>query len=250
MGMMGFEWIFAAIFLIAALYGSVGHGGASGYLAVLSLMNADHRMVSTTALVLNLFVAGIALWSYWRAGHFSFRLTWPFMIASVPLAFLGGALKLSGLMYDWLLAGVLFAVAIRMCLPRLVANTDQDLVPVSPVTAFLGGGALGFLSGVVGVGGGIFLSPLMIMRRWATPKTTSATAAAFILVNSVAGLAGRWVQGSPMLDGHLGLLVLAGVAGALLGSRYGAKWATNPVLCRLLAVVLLIAAGKMALSAL
>lgn len=243
--MLGLE-LFLAIFLIAALYGSVGHGGASGYLAVLSLMLVNHQVASTTALTLNLFVAGIAFISYCRAGHFSVRLTLPFLLASVPLAFLGGYLKVSAPVYNSLLALALLASALRMVAPRIQQIAAQDLSSPSMPIAMLTGGGLGFLSGVVGVGGGIFLSPLMIMLRWANPKTTSATAAAFILVNSMAGLSGRLMNGGLVIEGFWSL-VFAGVLGGWLGSYYGARLAPNPTLCRLLALVMIIAAGKMLL---
>lgn len=244
--MLGLE-LFLMVFLIAVLYGSVGHGGASAYLAVLSLMMVNHQVASTTALTLNLFVAGIALISYCRAGHFSFRLTMPFLLASVPLAFLGGYLKVSTPVYNILLALALLASALRMVAPRIQKITEQDLCPPNASMALLTGSGLGFLSGVVGVGGGIFLSPLMIMLRWANPKTTSATAAAFILANSIAGLCGRLSHGGLVIEGFLPL-VFAGVFGGWLGSYYGARLAPNPILCRLLALVMMLAAGKMLLQ--
>lgn len=245
--MIGFEWILLLIFLIAALYGSVGHGGASGYLAVLSLLMVNHQVTSSTALILNLFVAGIAFWSYFRVGAFSWRLTVPFVLASVPMAFLGGFLKTSTPVYDLLLALALFGSVVRLLLPGFQQFKADEIRPVSHLVALMTGGVLGFLSGLVGVGGGIFLSPIMILCRWASPKTTSATAAAFILVNSLAGLCGRFAHHNLVVDGFWPL-VAAGVLGGLLGSGYGARWASNPMLCRLLALVMLIAAGKMILQ--
>jgi uncharacterized membrane protein YfcA len=236
--------LFISIFLIAALYSAVGHGGASGYLAVLALINVNPNMAVSTALLLNILVSALALISYIRAKHFSMRLTEPFLLASVLCAFLGATLKIADPFYHLLLGIVLLASATIMALPKVQSKMGQNLAPVKPSIAFIAGGILGLISGMVGVGGGIFLSPLMILSRWATPKTTSATAAAFILANSLAGFGGRLLQGRLVILPFWSLL-LAGILGGWLGSNYGARWASNPVLCRLLALVMAIAAMKM-----
>jgi uncharacterized membrane protein YfcA len=235
-----------AVFMIAALYGAVGHGGASGYLAVLALLGVHHHTASTTALILNLFVAGVSFIAYQRAGHFRPSLLAPLLITSVPFAFLGGLLKVSMPLYNILLALALAAFALRMLAPRLQAVDKQPAQTPALKATLPTGAILGMISGIVGVGGGIFLSPLMIMRRWATPKVTSATAAGFILANSLAGLGGRLMQNIPVLDGFPALIA-AGVLGGCLGSYLGARMAPNPVLCRLLALVLMIASGKLLL---
>jgi hypothetical protein len=234
----------AIIFLIAALYGSVGHGGASGYLAVLSLTALDHQQLSTTALILNLVVAGLAFVTYWRAGHFSFRLTAPFLITSIPFAFLGGQLKVSEPVYFILLAIALAFAAIRMLLPL---KGNDGIKPPKPYLAWASGAVIGLLSGIVGVGGGIFLSPLMIISGWANVKQTSATAAFFIVANSLAGLGGRFIQHNIVVGDVLPFCV-AGAIGGLLGAYYGARRAPNPVLCRLLSSVLAIATFKLILK--
>jgi uncharacterized membrane protein YfcA len=234
----------ALVFLIAALYGSVGHGGASGYLAVLSLTALDHQTLSTTALILNLIVAGLAFVTYWRAGHFSFRLTWPFLLTSIPFAFMGGLLKVSEPVYYILLATALILAALRMLLPL---KDNESFTPPKPATAWGVGALIGLISGIVGVGGGIFLSPLMIISGWANVKQTSATAAFFIVANSLAGLGGRFIQHN-LAVGDIWMLCIAGAIGGLAGAYYGARRAPKPILCRLLSSVLAIAALKLILK--
>ena len=232
-----------SVFLVALLYSSVGQGGGSGYLAVLSLLAIRPEQMATTALTLNLVVAGIGLIAFLRAGHFSGRLTWPFVTASVPAAFLGGLTRVSAHAYAVLLAFALIVAAWRL----LMEWRREELVSVKPpmlAVALPVGGAIGWLSGVVGVGGGIFLSPLCLLRRWADVKQTAATSACFILVNSAAGLAGRLVHGT-FEGGGLWPLLLAACAGGVIGSRLGANHFSGRAPKRVLAAVLLVAALKL-----
>ena len=234
-----------SVFLIAVLYSSVGHGGASGYLAALSL--ASGALVSahmaTTALTLNLLVAGLGMVAFARAGHFVGRLTWPFLLASIPAAFLGGLTPVSARAYAVLLAVSLAIAAFRLLMMN--ARRDTGAVNPPPMGAALPvGGGIGWLSGVVGVGGGIFLSPLLLLLRWATPKQAAASSACFILANSAAGLAGRFARGA-IEYGPFWPLLIAAVAGGLVGSRLGANHFSGTVLKRLLAVVLLVASFKL-----
>ncbi len=231
------------IFLVAMLYASVGHGGASGYLAAMSLVGGySSAAMSTSALLLNLVVAGTAWITFWRAGHGSWPLLWPFVVSSVPAALIGGWLPISAQTYRWLLAACLLVAAARLSLPPL-RNNERSEGPLVAV-ALPVGGVIGLISGIVGVGGGIFLSPLMVLLRWADMKRTAAVSAAFIVVNSLAGLAGRMVAGRLMID-SLALLVIAAFAGGVVGSRLGANHFSGVWLRRLLAVVLVIAAGKL-----
>jgi len=247
------------VFLVATLYGSVGHGGASGYLAVLALLGYAPAMMSTSALLLNLVVAGTAWLTFWRAGYGSWRLIWPFLATSVPCALLGGWLDVSAQIYHRLLAVALLFAAGRLCLSafqmaqaepkRSVApparrdtSSAARMVPPRSVALPVGAG-IGLISGIVGVGGGIFLSPLMVLCRWASAKQTAAASACFIVVNSAAGLAGRVAAGHVAVDG-LAPLIGAAFAGGWLGSRLGAGYFSNPVLCRILAGVLMVAAVK------
>lgn len=234
------------IFLVALIYASVGHGGASGYLAVMSLIsNYPPVQMSTSALLLNVLVAGTAWLTFWRAGHGSFVLLRPFALTSIPAAVLGGWLPVSAQLYRQLLAACLLVAAARLCLPNL-RDHERPTAP-SLAVALPVGGFLGAVSGIVGVGGGIFLSPLMVLLRWANMKRTAAISAAFIVLNSVAGLAGRLIAGRLHVELMLPLVVAA-FAGGVVGSRLGANHLSGWWLRRLLAVVLVIAAGKLVLS--
>jgi hypothetical protein len=233
------------IFLIAVLYSSVGHGGASGYLAVLSLLAIAPSLMSTTALSLNVLVAGTAWYYFYRAGHFRWQITWPFLVTSIPAAFVGSLLGVSEHFYFLLLAIVLAGAAFRLALP-IVALRSESTEPqvIAPRISLPTGGAIGILSGIVGVGGGIFLSPVMILMRWADAKKTSATAAAFVVINSIAGLAGRATKGT--IDyGEISYLPLVAFAGGLLGAYIGATRLTGLVLRRVLAGVLALASLKL-----
>jgi hypothetical protein len=185
--------------------------------------------------------------SYIREGHLSWRLAWPFIVLSIPAAFVGGFLHVSETIYDLLLSFALIFAAFRLALNAVSPTQPNDFRTVSlPVSVPVGAG-IGLLSGVVGVGGGIFLSPLMILFRWADAKKTSAVAALFIVVNSLAGLAGRVAKGNLAIDGFAPLIAVA-FLGGLIGSYFGANKFSGLVLRRLLALVLVIAATKMILS--
>ncbi|MBI1803274.1 MAG: sulfite exporter TauE/SafE family protein [Ignavibacteriae bacterium] len=234
-------------FLVALLYSSVGHGGASGYLAVMSLFAMTPKEMASTALILNILVAGISLIAYIRAGHFSFRLSLPFLILSIPLAFIGGMSHVSTTIYVVLLTIALVAAAVRLIVQFEQLSGLKNYSAPAPIAAVPVGGAIGFISGVVGVGGGIFLSPLMLLLRWADPKKTAATSAFFIVANSCAGIAGRISQGNFSATTSLPFLIAA-VVGGLLGARWGATRFSNLTLRRLLGLALMIAAVKLLLS--
>jgi len=231
-------------FAVAALYSSVGHGGASGYLAVLSFFAMAPKAMSTTALLLTLLVSAVAFISFYRAGHFSAALTWPFLLTSVPAAFFGGLIQVPAHVYALLLAGALFFAAFRLIMEFRPAPTDSVRKFPSLFATLPVGAAIGLLSGIVGVGGGIFLSPLILLMRWADVKKTSATSACFILVNAVAGLAGRFLRGSFEV-GMLAPFLVAAFCGGLVGSHLGAHLFSGRTLQRALAVVLIIAAYKL-----
>lgn len=240
-------WLIPVFFVIALVYASVGHGGASGYLAVLSFVVVRPDEMATTALTLNLFVAGIALASFVRAGYFIGRLTWPFVVMSVPTAFLGGLIPVPVRIYAMLLAAALCVAAFRLAVEMKTRSESSTRLPSLAVAMPVGGG-IGWLSGVVGVGGGIFLSPLLLLLRWATPKQVAATSAAFILINSAAGLIGRAVRAG-LVYGTLWPLLLAALFGGLVGAHLGANHFSGRALKKVLAVVLLIAAAKLLLAA-
>lgn len=235
-----------SFFLIALLYASVGHGGASGYLAMLSFMAVRPDEMAATALTLNVLVAGLALFSFARAGHLVGKLTWPFLVSSVPAAFLGGAVPVPVRLY-----AVLLAVALSVGALRLAREWSQDVEglvrPPSLTVALPLGGGIGWLSGAVGVGGGIFLSPLLLLWQWATPKQAAAASSAFILANSAAGLGGRAFR-SGLEYGTLWPLLVAALLGGLVGSHLGVNHFSGRTLRRCLAVVLLVAAGKLLMT--
>jgi len=232
------------LFAVAMLYASVGHGGASGYLAILSFFSIAPKAMSTTALILTLLVSALAFISFYRAGHFSAALTYPFLLASVPAAFIGGMIQVPANAYALLLAGALCFAAFRLIIEfRPAASNAAIKVPGLTVT-LPAGAAIGLLSGIVGVGGGIFLSPLILLMRWADPQKTSATSACFIFVNAIAGLAGRFLRGNFEV-GMLAPFLVAAFCGGLVGSHLGANLFSGRTLQRALGIVLIIAAYKL-----
>lgn len=243
---MGLESILVlalTILLAAMLYSSVGHGGGSGYLAAMALFGMAPDEMKPAALTLNIFVAGIASYKYLRAGRFSLPLFLPFALASIPFAYIGGLIQLPGIYYKPIVGLVLLYAAWRFVLDA--KKEDYALRPYNTPLVLLSGAALGFLSGLVGVGGGIFLSPMLIMLRWAEIKKVSGIAAVFILVNSVAGLLGFLSSHEARLPEGLLWWIVAAVIGGYVGSEFGSKRLANPALKYLLAAVLLIAAVKM-----
>ena len=217
---MQIEFLFLlAMFVIAFLYASVGHGGASGYLALMALFGVEVVLMKPSALVLNLFVSSIAFVSYYRAGHFRFRTLLPFAVTSIPLAFLGASLEIGPELYKKILGACLFIAALRIVIRPKTGEADirKMWLPV----ALLAGAVIGFFSGLIGIGGGIILSPLLLLTRWAGMKETAAVSAAFIFLNSLSGLSGHLVAGmalSPEILVWIGVVVAGGLAGALSGS--------------------------------
>lgn len=228
-------------FVTAVLYSSVGNAGASGYLAVMTLAGLAPEAMKSTALLLNILVALIATVRFYWAGHFSWKLFWPFTLASVPCAFLGGTLVLPSGLYQGLVGIVLLFAAYR-----LFWYADQPQghpMGVPRMLALLLGAGLGFVSGLTGIGGGIFLSPLLLMMGWAEQRQSAGVSAAFILVNSVAGFFGETlsVQGLPPAAP---LWAGAVVVGAFIGSELGARQFAEVTLRRLLALILAMAGLK------
>ncbi|HEX4640933.1 MAG TPA: sulfite exporter TauE/SafE family protein [Chthoniobacterales bacterium] len=231
----------AAILLVAFLYSSVGHAGASGYIAVMSLFSLAPAAIKPTALTLNILVASIATWQFWRAGHFSWKLFWPFALLAIPSAFFGGYLNLPTHVFKALVGVVLLFSATRFFL-----RPAEDVVAREPHAgvAVLIGAALGFLAGLTGTGGGIFLTPLLLGMRWAHAKSAAAVSALFILANSAAGLLGNLSSTKNFPSFGL-VLAAAAVAGGAVGSYFGSQRFDHVAIKRLLAVVLLIAGTKL-----
>lgn len=233
------------IFFAAILYSSVGHAGASGYLAAMALFGLAPAVMRPTALLLNILVATIATYKFHRAGHFVWRLFWPFALASAPFAYLGGKTKLPDVYYKYLVGAVLLYSAYRFIRnPHIGDEEIQKSPTLWPMLIF--GAMLGLLSGLTGVGGGIFLSPMLLFLGWAKTRQVSAVSAAFILVNSISGFAGL-MSHAPTVPKQISFFAIAAVVGGFIGSEYGSRRIAGANLKRLLAAVLVIAGIKMIL---
>ncbi|MGZ3331824.1 MAG: sulfite exporter TauE/SafE family protein [Gemmatimonadaceae bacterium] len=238
--------IIAILFFVgAALYASVGHGGASSYLAVMGLLSLAPDVMKPTALALNILVAGVATFKFYRAGLFRWGLFWPFAIASIPAAFVGGAVMLPARWYKIVVGVVLLYAAVWMFRSAMRPINNETHPPLL-WAAIIAGLAIGFLSGLTGVGGGIFLSPLLLRMRWAETRVTSGVAAPFILVNSIAGLLGH-IASVSQLPPSVPVWGAAALIGGWIGASYGSKRAPVPVLRQLLSLVLVVASAKLIL---
>ena len=241
------EILLASCILIAAvLYSAVGHGGASGYLAAMALFGVAPAVMKPTALVLNIIVAAIATTKFYRAGCFNQDLFWQFAIGSIPCAFIGGSIIVPTQIYKPIVGIVLLYAAMRL---GFTQGSSKPLEPLSRSIwlSIVMGMAIGLLSGLTGVGGGIFLSPLLLLMGWATIKQAAGVSAAFILVNSIAGLLG-YLTKFPTLPSNLWLWSILAAAGGWIGSEYGSKRIGSQKLQWLLAVVLAIAGVKLILT--
>lgn len=240
---MGGEFVglCAALFVVALLYSSVGHAGASGYIAVMTLFGLGVEVVRPTALVLNILVAAIGFIQWWRAGCFSWSLFWPFALLSVPAAFLGGWLRVPADYLKILIGLVLWFSAWRLLYRK---EDPPDIARPARATAIASGTCIGFLSGLTGTGGGIFLTPLMLFCHWAKVKEAAAVSALFILLNSSSGLAGYVKSGRDLPDFAWPLAAVVAVGG-FIGSRLGSKHLPERGIAILLAVVLMIAGTKL-----
>lgn len=246
--MAGGDLVVALLIGVAAVaYSAVGHGGASAYLAVMALAGLPPEVIRPAALLLNALVSSIAAWRFARAGHLSWRLFLPFAVASVPAAFIGGFLTLPARGYQITLGVVLAYAGARMFLGSRTA-ADRATSPPPVGIAAAAGGAIGFVSGLIGLGGGIFLSPLILLLGWSGVRTTAAVSALFILVNSLAGLAGH-MAAAPALPVALPAWAAAAVLGGWIGSGLGSRTIPRPALLRVLALVLILASVKLILVA-
>ena len=233
-----------AIFLVAFLYSSVGHAGASGYIAVMSLFGLSPLVIKPIALALNILVASIASFQFWRSGHFSWRLFWPFALFAIPLAFLGGYINLPTQIFKAIVGIILLFSAVRFLYPSKVESVIKE--PKRPI-AFFSGAGLGFLAGLTGTGGGIFLTPLLLLNQWATVKSAAAVSALFILVNSVAGLLGN-LSSTRLFPSFTAMFAISAIGGGTLGSYLGSNQFEPIIIKRLLAFVLTIAGLKLVLT--
>jgi len=233
------------LFVVAFLYASVGHGGASGYLALMALFGIAPEVMKPTALMLNLFVSLTAFLQFYRGKHFSWHIFWPFALASVPLSFAGGMIKVDGVVYKQLLGLLLLIPVARFLFFHKITVTDTRKPNIW--LSLMIGAAIGFLSGLIGIGGGIILSPVLLLLAWTDQKQTAAISALFILVNSLAGLGGQ-LTNSVQFSADMITFVAVAFAGGLLGAWMGALRFRQTVLKQVLALVLLVAAVKLLFS--
>ncbi|MDD5140922.1 MAG: sulfite exporter TauE/SafE family protein [Verrucomicrobiales bacterium] len=245
---IGWVVLCAAVLAVAFFYSSVGHGGATGYLAALALLGVAPDSAKVAVLITNVLVASVAWWRFWQAGHFDWKILFSFAVASIPCAFLGSKIHISPQTYKIVLGAVLTVAGIVLLLRSRWQTDDVTLRKCYLPVALLVGAALGFLAGLTGIGGGVFLSPVLYLFRWVKPKTTGGIAAGFIVVNSIAGLVGAgWEKVTHA--GPLLWLTLPAVIGALLGTHLGARRWSSVTFSRVLAGVLVFAGGKLLLEA-
>ncbi|MEZ4874179.1 MAG: sulfite exporter TauE/SafE family protein [Flavobacteriaceae bacterium] len=236
-------WVFYLAFPITAfLYASIGHGGASGYLALMSLFSFSPEIMKPTALVLNIFVSGISFYHYFKAGHFHKRLFLSFVVTSIPCSFLGGLFEVDATLYKQILAlFLIFAIL------KILNVFGKEVLKTHKVKLWQGalvGMVIGFFSGLIGIGGGIILTPVILLFHWGKMKEAAAVSALFILVNSISGLAGQITKGITFSHEMFLLLCLV-VVGGFLGSYFGSERFNNSVLRYVLAVVLMLASIKL-----
>lgn len=230
--------------VVAFLYASVGHGGASGYIAVMTLLGFAPEVVRPTALLLNLFVSAVAFAQFARAGHFRWKLFWPFAVASVPMAWIGARIHLDVVVYKRILAVCLVIAVLRLL--GLFGGGDERRQAPGFVVALGIGAVLGLVSGMIGIGGGILLSPLLLVFGWSTAKESAAISAAFIFVNSMAGLVSMASsKGLGMFGGEHLIWIAAALAGGSLGAYVGAQRFSQVRLRQVLGIVLLFASFKL-----
>jgi uncharacterized membrane protein YfcA len=239
-----FILVLILIGLMAFLYASVGHGGASGYLAILALFAVQPVMMKQSALVLNLSVSLFAAYSFYKKGYFKWRNFWPYAVSSIPAAYLGAQWPLTDTNYKRVL-GICLILSIIRILFQWKDNTNSKLVPIW--AGVLVGAIIGLISGMIGIGGGIILSPIVLLFNWGKIKETAAVSSFFIFVNSISGLLGlkTWV---PMDTTELFSLIAIATLGGILGAQWGANKASPFWLKIVLALVLFVASGKLVYS--
>lgn len=234
-------WLLPSILVAAILYSSVGFGGASGYLAAMALFGLDPAVMKPAALTMNIFVTLLVLFRLSKAGYFNWRLFAPFIIGSIPMAFIGGGYPITSTAYQYIVGSLLILSVIGILLQR---ETEEDVRSPKAYVTLPVGGVLGFFSGLSGVGGGIFLGPLLVLFRWTTMRGSAAMVAAFVLINSVAGLAGYIIAAKPWPHG-VPIMVVFALSGAVVGSELAVRQLAPRQLRYVLGVVLAIAGVKM-----
>ncbi len=230
------------IFVIAFLYASVGHGGASGYLAVMALFSFTPSLMKSSALLLNIFVSLIAFYQYYKGGYLKWKLFLPFAIGSIPASFIGSLITIDAILYKKII-GLLLIFPILLLL-NVIGKSSNEIKDVKVRLALLIGVSIGVLSGMIGIGGGIILSPIILMLHWGNIKQTACVSALFIFVNSISGLIGLVSKGE-IINSQIYVWVLIALTGGYLGAYYGRNKFSNLSLKRILAVALIIASIKL-----
>ena len=238
-------YFYMLLLIVAFLYASVGHGGASGYLALMALFGMSPAFMKPTALLLNLFVSLTAFIFFFRGGHFKWKYFLPFALASIPMSFIGGMITLDANLYKKILGLLLLLPVVKLVF--FPNNTSEEMRALHIPTSLLIGAFIGFLSGLIGIGGGIILSPLLLLLKWTDQKQTAAISAMFIFVNSLSGLGGQLIKG---IEFQPEMLTFVGVAfvGGSFGAWFGAIKFNQQVLKYILALVLLLASLKLLFS--
>lgn len=240
---MDYHWAFLILLpIVAFLYAAVGHGGASGYLALMALFSFSESMMRPTGLLLNLFVAAIAFYHFWKKGYFNLKLFLAFAIGSIPLSYFGGLLSIDPYYYKIILAILLLFAILKLL--NVFGKDNQELNKIRWVPAIFVGAIIGFVSGLIGIGGGIILSPIILILKWGKVKEAAAVSALFIWVNSAAGMAGQLHEGV-QFDSSTWLFVGLAVVGGFAGGYFGSSKLDNKGLRNLLAFVLILACAKL-----
>jgi len=237
---------YGLLFLVAFFYASVGHGGASGYLALMALFSITPEVMKPTALLLNLFVSLTSFYQFYRGKHFQWKIFFPLAISSVPFAFLGGMISIDAALYKRVLGFLLLLPIFRLLFFKNVPA--QELRKPNLLLSLQIGSTIGFLSGLIGIGGGIILSPVLLLLKWTDQKQTAAISALFIFVNSLSGLTGQLVKGISFSSDMAAYVVIA-FTGGLLGAYLGARRFNQNAIKYMLSVVLMVAAYKLLFTA-
>jgi uncharacterized membrane protein YfcA len=233
---------YALLLLVSFLYSSVGHGGASGYLALMAFFSFAPETMRSTALMLNIFVSLLAFVQYYRGGFFSWNLFWPYALTSFPAAYIGGMITVDAGLYKKTLAVLLLFSVIRLL--GISYSKVSFFKKQNVFIALFIGAIIGLFSGMIGIGGGIILSPIILLMHWADMKKTAAISALFIFVNSIAGFAGLITKGFT-IQTEMGLMIAIAIIGGVAGSYFGANRFKGAFLNKILAIVLIIASLKL-----
>ncbi len=236
-------WLFIVLlFIVAFLYSSVGHGGASGYLALMAIFGIAPSLMKSSALIMNICVSLISFIHYYKSGYFKWKLFLPFAITSIPASFLGALVTVDPVLYKKILGALLLFPILRLL--GVFGKQTDEIKNTNRIVALILGASIGFLSGMIGIGGGIILSPIILLFHWAEMKETAAISSLFIFVNSISALAGLFSKGL-IIDSSVYFWIAVTLLGGFAGAYFGSKKIKSPVLKKILAFTLLLASIKL-----